>query len=274
MAKRTVFITGATSGIGYQAALALARNGDRVIIGARNPQTGTGARDAILKEVPQAEIQIAMGDLETKKGVRAQAQGVLDNHDVLDVLVLNAGLSVPRRKESEDGVERTFAVNHLSAFRMAHHMHDVLQNSADPRVIVVASQAHLSAKLDLEDVELKNRRYSGWLQYCNTKAMNLLFTMELARRWRKEDIPVNAMHPGVVATGIARKWWFGRIAFRLFGMGPEKGADTMVYLATDPIGRKVTAQYFIRREPAAPRRMVYDEELQKRLWEISDTYGV
>ena len=272
--SRWVYITGATSGIGLQAAIQLAKQGDRVIIGARNQEKGDSAREKVLKEAPEAEIHIATGDLSTKKGCREQVRHVLTTTDRIDVLVLNAGLSSPRRRKSEDGVEITFAVNHLATFRTALQLHDALKRSQAPRVLVVASHAHRSAKLEIEDVELENRRYSGWTQYCNTKLMNLLFTMELARRWRKDDITVNALHPGVVDTGIARKWLLGRLVFKIFGTPADKGADTIVYLATDPIGRKVTAQYFAQRNPLSPRRVAYNEQLQQRLWEISETYGV
>jgi retinol dehydrogenase 12 len=271
---RWVYITGATSGIGLEAAIDLARRGDQVIIGARNQEKGDHALEKVLSEVPGAQVHVATGDLALKAGVRAQVKDVLDLTDRLDVLILNAGLSQPRRKKTGDGTEVTFAVNHLSAFRAALLLEDALKKSQQPRVIVVASHAHRSAKLELDDVELDKKHFSGWTQYCNTKAMNLLFTMELARRWKPHGITVNALHPGVVDTGIARNWFFGRLVFRIFGTSPKRGSDTIVYLATDPIGRKVTAQYFAERQPLSPRQLVFDEMRQKRLWEISQSYGV
>lgn len=271
---RWVFITGATSGIGLEAAIELAKRGDHVILGARNKRRGETARQRLLKEAPQAKVHLAIGDLSTKKGVQEEARDVLEHTDRLDVLILNAGTSHPRRHTTEEGIEATFAVNHLSAFRMAHHLHGALKKSREPRVIIVASHAHRSAKLDLEDVELKNRRYSGWLQYCNTKLMNLLMMNSLARRWRDDGITVNALHPGVVDTGIARNWFFGRLAFRIFGRTAKQGAETIIYLATDPIARNVTAQYFADRQPLSPRRSAFNEDLQEELWRISETYGI
>ncbi len=270
---RWVFITGATQGIGFYGAMELAKRGERVIINGRNREKTEAARKRILQKVPEADIRLAVGDLSTAHGVRQAAQEALGHTDRIDVLILNAGLSQPKRTLSEDGVEMAFAVNHLSAQRMAKKMHEALKKSDGPRTIIVSSQAHRSAKLDLDDVELNNRRYSGWLQYCNTKLMNLLLMNELARRWRTDGITVNALHPGVVNTGIARNWWFGRLLFRVLGRSPEDGSDTMVYLAVDPIARKVTAQYFADRKPLSPRRAAFDEDLQAKLWQISESYG-
>lgn len=270
---RWVFITGATQGIGYHTASSLAKRGDRVILGARTQEKGDAARKRILEEAPDGDIRLAVGDLSTAHGVRRVAQAALGHSDRIDVLILNAGLSQPKRSLSEDGVEMTFAVNHLSTHRMAKHMHEALRKGDEPRVIIVSSHAHRSAKLDLDDVERKNRRFSGWSQYCNTKLMNLLLMNELARRWREDGITVNAVHPGVVNTGIARNWWFGRFLFRILGRTPKQGADTLIYLAIDPIGRKVTAQYFADRNPLSPRRAAFDEHLQAKLWRISESYG-
>lgn len=245
-----------------------------MILNARDAEKGEEALKRLLEEAPGARVELAVGDLSTRDGVREAARQVLAVTDRLDVLVLNAGLSHPRRRKTDEGVELTFAVNHLSAFRTALLLHEALKKSPEPRVLIISSHAHRSAKLDVEDVELKNRRYSGWTQYCNTKMMNLLFMFALARRWREDGITVNALHPGVVDTGIARNWWFGRWLFRVFGTPPRRGADTVVYLATDPIGRQVTAQYFAERKPLSPKRLAFDEGLQERFWEISEAYGV
>jgi NAD(P)-dependent dehydrogenase (short-subunit alcohol dehydrogenase family) len=270
---KITLITGATSGIGQAAAQAIAAQGGRVVIAGRN----AAKTEAVAAELRQASgnpaIDYLLADLSSLAEVRRLAAEFTTRYDRLDVLVNNAGAFFMRRQETVDGLEMTFALNHLSYFLLTTLLLDTLETSAPARVINVASAAESGAKVDWDDLQLR-RRYRGFEAYALSKRFNLYFTYELARRLAGTGVTVNAVHPGSVATGI----WanpFGRLGglakpvTKLMMRSPEQGAGTVVYLATSPEVDGVTGKYFYDRQARYSSRASQDPDDAQRAWQIS-----
>jgi retinol dehydrogenase 12 len=267
-------VTGATSGIGLATAEGLVRAGAHVIVGARSPARGEAARDRIARATGSARLEVALADLSVQSEVRRLAAEVARTHDRLDVLVNNAGMVATRRQQTADGIELTWAVNHLAPFLLTNLLTDLLVASAPSRVVTVSSGAHAGARMDLDDPQFERRRYSGMAVYGQSKLANVLFTTELARRLRGTGVTVNCLHPGVVGSefgirpgGLLSLGW--RI-IKPFTLSPERGARTSVYLATSPAVADVTGGYFFRCRQIEPSRSARDPELAQRLWELSE----
>src|SRR5579875_3271625 len=249
MAGRTCVVTGASSGIGRAACLALARLGASVVLVCRDRSRG----DAALAQVRDLAARLA--------GLPR-----------IDVLVNNAGLVLGTRQVTADGLEHTFALNHLAPFLLTSLLRPRLVASAPARVVTVASTAHRGARLDLADLQLE-RRYLPMLAYANSKLANILFTRELARRLAGTGVTANCLHPGTVRTNFGRT---GSPALRLglaiagpFLRSAESGARTLVYLAssTEVAGR--SGGYYVSCRPRTPSRAARDDDLARRLWRLS-----
>lgn len=271
MKGKVCLVTGATSGIGLVTARELAQRGARVVLTGRNANKCAAVVSEIRQSVPGADVEALVADLAVLEQVRGLAGQFRERHSRLDVLVNNAGVILPERQVTPDGLERTFAVNHLAYYLLTNLLEEPLR-AAPARVVNVASAVHGQGKLDFDDLQM-DRRYSGWRQYCNTKLMNLLFTFELDRLWRGRGVAVNALHPGWVDTGIRdRKGWQAAV-FRalkaMFALSPEQGAQTTLYLATAADVEGVSGRYFVRRREARPARAALDEAAARRLWEVS-----
>src|SRR5262245_17711398 len=199
MQGKTCLVTGATSGIGLIAARELARRGARVIIVGRNPAKCNDVLAQIQAETGNAEVQALIADLSSQEQVRQLARQFLGRYPHLNVLVNNAGGMWLRRELTVDGLEMTFAVNHLAYFLLTHLLLDAIKSSDSARIVNVASGAHRRATIDFDDL-MGERRYRGWQAYCRSKLANLLFTYELARRIEGTGLIANALHPGWVAT--------------------------------------------------------------------------
>lgn len=272
---KIMFVTGATSGIGYHIALALAERGAHVVVGARNDDRGQQALRKMRQAAPQASLEYLAGDLSSMEQVRQVAADYLERHARLDVLVNNVGGFFPRRLLSGDGYEKTFALNHLSYFLLTNLLLDCLLSSAPARVVNVASASHREARIHFDDLQLENGYGVGLKAYGQSKLANVLFTYELDRRLEGQRVTSNALHPGFVRTGLPTKhmFWplrvFAWLAF-LFGMSPEEGAQTPVKLAAGPALEGVSGKYFRagREVRSSPRS--YDEQTARRLWEISE----
>ena len=274
--KRCV-VTGGTDGIGLATARELARRGAEVIVVGRDRAKGERVVEELRATAGSAAVSLAVADLSVQRSVRALAAELLERAPRLDVLVNNAGAVFAERALTEDGIERTFALNHLGYFLLTGLLLPALRRAAsvagEARVVSVASDAHRRARLDPDDLQLA-RGYSGWLAYNNSKLANVLHSYELARRLAGTGVSANCLHPGVVRTRFGRSGsplvsLFYRLAAPLL-VSPERGARTPVYLAAAPEVAGVTGRYFERQLPVRSSPASYDEALARRLWEASE----
>jgi NAD(P)-dependent dehydrogenase (short-subunit alcohol dehydrogenase family) len=266
-------VTGATAGIGLATARALAAAGHHVIIGARTEARGEEARRAVAAATGSGRLEVAVADLSVQAEVRRLAERVAASHPRLDVLLNNAGGVNLRRGETADGIERTWAVNHLAPFLLTNLLTDLLVASAPARVVTVSSDAHVGATLDLDDPEYRRRRYSAMGAYGQSKLANVLFSNELARRLDGTGVTANSLHPGLVGSNFGTSAGFplslGWRILRPFALSPEQGARTSVYLATSAEVADVSGGYFFRSRPAQPNPAARDAALAGLLWERS-----
>ena len=272
MQGQVCVVTGATSGIGKAAAAALARQGAEIIVVGRDPGRAEATAAAIQSDgAPPPKVEIA--DLARLDQVRALAGRLNRTLDRIDVLINNAGLVLNERQVTPDGYEHVFAVNHLAPFLLTNLLWPKLTASAPARVITVSSDAHTAARLDLDDPNLEHG-WSSWRSYSNSKLANILFTRELAGRLDGTGVTANCLHPGVVRTGFGRDarplMRVGITIAKPFMLSPERGADTMVYLASSPDVAAKTGGYYVKRQLREPSAAARDDGLARRLWEISE----
>jgi retinol dehydrogenase-12 len=272
MQGKICLITGATSGIGLVTARELARQGGRVLLVGRSPDKCATTVEQIRAQTGSRQVEALLADLSSQEQIRQLAHQVQERSSHLDVLINNAGGLWLRRELTMDGLEMTFAVNHLAYFLLTHLLLDTLQASAPARIVNVASYAHSKATLDFANLQ-GERGYHGWQAYCCSKLANVLFTYELARRLMGTGVTANALHPGWVATGFGgNNGWRGRLlqwAARVKGISPEEGARTILYLATAAEVEGVTGQYFDQQKPVRSSPPSHDEAAAKRLWQVS-----
>ncbi|MEQ8675801.1 MAG: SDR family oxidoreductase [Aggregatilineales bacterium] len=256
MHGKTCMVTGATSGIGLATAEALAERGAKVIVVGRNPAKTALAVEQIKDETGNSDVSCMIADLSIQAEIHELSDDFRQNNTHLDVLINNAGVMRPQREETSEGIEMTFAVNHLAYFLLTTRLLGVLENSPSARIINVASQ--MQTRLNFDDLQNKER-YRGWEVYAQTKFANVLFTVELAKRLQGKPITVNALHPGVVHTNLYPH-----------GMSPDEGAKTSIYLATAEDVAGVTGKYFVKCRPTSPMYAI-DPYESRKLWEISET---
>ena len=269
MNGKIVVITGATSGIGQVAAEKLASMGARIVQIARNRERGEAAMKRLRDIAPNTAHSIYYGDLSRISEMKRVAAEIAAAEPRIDVLINNAGAMFGSRQLTEDGLERTFALNHVSYFVLTNGLRERLIASAPSRVVNTASDAHERAKLDFDDLQ-SARGYRGFKIYGRSKLCNILFTRELARRLAGTGVTANCLHPGFVATrfGDQSGGWFSvvvRIA-KHFALSPEQGAETLVYLASSPDVAGVTGQYFCKCAIATPSKEARDDAKARQLW--------
>ncbi len=271
MKSKTCIVTGANVGIGRETARALVGQGARVVLVCRDRAKGEAARAELA--AGGGEVDLLLCDLSSQAAVRELAARVERDYARLDVLVNNAGLIVPSRSTTVDGLETTFATNHLGYFLLTTRLLDLLRASAPARVVNVASEAHRNMRLDFDDLQ-SERSYSTWVAYGRSKLANLYFTYELAERLRGSGVTANCLHPGVVASNFGRgEPGLLRALVRLaspFMINEVKGAATSVYLASSPEVEGVTGKYFARRREKRSSAVSYDVAARRRLWEASE----
>ena len=272
MAGKTCLVTGATSGIGRVTALELAHMGATVVLAGRNPAKCAATAIDIQEETFNPAVEYLVADLSSQEQVRRLAAEFKERHQRLDVLINNAGAVNLVRRSSADGIEMTFALNHLSYFLFTNLLLDVLCASAPARVVNMASNSHQGAPLDLSDVHAPHR-YFGSRAYARSKLCNVLFTYELSRRLEGTGVTANALHPGLVATNIlTNNGFFGRFLnffLSLRGISVEAGAITPVYAASSPEMEGVSGKYLFEKQPVRSSNRSYDESLAAGLWELS-----
>jgi retinol dehydrogenase 12 len=270
---KTALVTGATSGIGFHTALGLARRGARVLTHGRSSRDCELAAQAIRSQVPGAEVVQLLADLGSLAQIRLMAEAVQALPEPLDILVNNAGLVRDHRSVTEDGIEMTFAVNHLAPFYISYLLQDQLKAATQARIVTVASQAHRSAKLDFKDLQA-SRSYSGGAAYSRSKLANILFTFELARRLQGSQVTANCVHPGAVRSGFARgeKGMVGTV-YKLFGrffLTPEQGAQASIYAASAAELTAASGKYLVKNQAIQASRTARDLDVARRLWSASE----
>lgn len=273
MTGKTVVITGASRGIGKAAALGLAKLGATVGVVARDATRGQAAVEDITAISGNRHVYLFVADLSVQAEVRRLAQEVDARLDRLDVLINNAGAINMTRTVTADGIETTFAVNHLAYFLLTTLLLPLLKASAPSRVVNVSSTAAKGAAIDFDDLQ-GERRYSGWRAYGQSKLANILFTEELARRLQGAGVTANCLHPGVIRSGFGKNdRGLTRLGWMLAGpflAGPEKGAETIVYLASSSEVEGITGKYFYRCREATAPPAAHDHLLATSLWEVSE----
>lgn len=276
MQGKRILITGATGGIGLATATALARQGAHVLLVSRDPARCAAAATRITRQTGNTQVSYLAADMSSQQSIRQLAQRFREQYASLDVLINNAGLVFLSRQESIDGIEMTFALNHLGYFLLTTLLLEPLQASAAGRVVSVSSSGHRNATINFADLEGK-QRYSGVFAYDQSKLANIEFTYELARRLAPTTVTANCLHPGLVATnfganngGIYR--WLVRPLLNVISTSPERGAATSVYLAGSSAVSGVTGTYFgnCKAIPSSP--ISYSKDDWTRLWEVSETY--
>ncbi len=274
VAGKQVLITGATSGIGLAAAVELARRGAKLAIVARSRERAAEAVRQIKAGTPAATVDLLEADLSSQASVRKLASRVLEHYPKLDVLANNAGAIYTNRELTEDGIERTWATNHLAPFLLTTLLEDRLKESAPARVITTSSDAHQRGHMPFDDLAAE-RSYGlqGFERYGQTKLANILFTLELARRLEGTGVSAYCFHPGLVDTGFNHNngllMSIGMAIVKPFSRTPEKGAETLVWLADSPHAGPSGA-YFNDLKPIKPTAAAQDAGAARRLWEVSE----
>jgi len=271
---KVIVVTGPTSGIGEVTARELARSGAHVVLVCRSASKGNALRDSLRRETRNDAVDVVLADFSSLDDVRRGAAEILERFSRLDVLVNNAGAIQMTRTLTADGLETTFAVNHLAPFLLTNLLLDRLKASAPSRIVTVASRAHFRGGIDLDDPESKHS-YQGLVAYSRSKLENVLFTYELARRLEGTRVTANCLHPGVIASGFGRNQpGLFHFAVRLaspFLWTAEKGAQTSIFLARSPDVANVTGKYFNEKgREVRSSKLSYDTALQKRLWAMSE----
>jgi retinol dehydrogenase 14 len=272
MLGRVCVVTGANRGIGRASAQALVELGANVLLVCRRQRDGEEASRAMASRGAEPP-EVVAADLSSQASIREAAARIRERHPELHVLVNNAGVFTHRRELTVDGLERQFAVNHLAYFFLTNLLLDRLKAGAPSRIVSVSSGAHAGAALDFDDLQ-GERSYDGNLAYSRSKLANILFTYELARRLQGTGVTANCLHPGVIATKLLADYMgvpmAGGALARTFGAKPEKGAETIVYLASSPEVEGVSGRYYVNKKPVASSRESYDEAAARRLWEASE----
>jgi len=272
MAGKTVLITGATSGIGRATALGLARMGAHLAITGRDRgRTEDAARE--IRAAGGGEVDVLVADLSSQSEVRRLAEEVLHSLSRIDVLINNVGGYWDTRHVTVDGLERTFALNHLAPFLLTNLLLDKLKQSAPARVVMVSSNAHAAGRIDFGDLQ-GERSYSGARAYSQSKLANILFSYELARRLPTTSVTANALHPGLVNTSFGAEDPAGVQKLlvpllRPFMKSPARGAATSIHLASAADLERVTGRYFANSKPTRSSKPSYDEAAAARLWQVS-----
>jgi NAD(P)-dependent dehydrogenase (short-subunit alcohol dehydrogenase family) len=272
MGGKVALVTGGTSGIGKATAMALSAMGADVVVVGRDRERGEGAA-AEIRARTGGKVDLALADLSSQAEVRALADEFKKRYDRLDVLVNNAGLVQSTRTETVDGLETTFATNHLAPFLLTNLLLDLLEKSAPSRVVTVSSEAERWGNIDFDDLQSK-KKYRGFPVYGMTKLANIMFTYELAERLEGTGVAATCMHPGAVNTRFGTNNTGPMTilfrAFKPFMRTPEQGADTVIWLASSPDVEGLSGRYYANRKPLKPKKIANDPEARRRLWEESE----
>ena len=272
MSGRVSLITGGNSGLGKATALGLAKLGSSVVIVSRDKDRGEAALIEIRGKSGNRNVDMMVGDMSSLDSVRELAHDFKGRYRKLHVLINNAGVILPRRVVTVDGLEATFATNHLGHFLLTNLLLDVLKANAPSRIINITSSAHYGTEVNFDDLQ-GEKKYSMYAAYSQSKLANVLFTYELARRLEGTGVTVNCLDPGVVRTGFGKdQGGLLNIGIRIispFMMSPDKAAKAEIYLATSSELEGVSGKYFSKGKSAKSSKESYDENAAERLWKMS-----
>ncbi|EIT85868.1 short-chain dehydrogenase/reductase SDR [Fictibacillus macauensis ZFHKF-1] len=270
MHGKTVLITGANAGMGLASTIKLAAEGAKVIMLCRNLERGNEARKEAQQQSGSTAIELMQCDLGDIASIKNFAQEFLKKYDTLDILLNNAGVVTIRRQETKDGFERVLGVNHLGHFLLTNLLLPSLQAAEQGRIVTVASGAYKAGRIHFDDLFLK-QSFNPAKAYAQSKLANILFTKELARQLSNTKVTANCVHPGAVATqiGVNRDTGFGKRIVALlkpFFLTPEKGAETALYVATEPSLHNVSGQYFYKKQQQLLPAKATNDYDALRLW--------
>jgi retinol dehydrogenase 14 len=260
---KIILITGSSDGIGKQTALDLAEMGATVIVHGRDPEKTKNVAAEIQESSGNSRVDFFVADFSSLREVKNVAVQLHARYDRINVLINNAGVYMNQKELSRDGFEMTFAVNHLAHFLLTHLLTDLIETSANGRILNVASMAHAHA-MDFENLQ-GEKFYDGYTAYSYSKLCNILFTYRLAQMLLNKAVTVNCLHPGVIKTKLLRAGW---------GMGGgslESGSKTSVYLASSPVVEQVTGKYYANSRPANSASISHDLMVQNKLWQLSES---
>ena len=274
-AGKRVVLTGATNGIGLAAAVELGRRGADLTLVARNPSRAAEAVRRISAVSKGSIPDVMLADLASQSSIRQLAAELLARYPRIQVLVNNAGAIYAQRQMTADGVELTWAVNHLAPFLLTNLVLDRMKTSRPARIVTTSSGAHEGARIPFDDLNAQRSwGGAGFTRYGETKLANILFTAELARRLEGTGVTANAFHPGFVATGFNRNngvlMRLGMAISRPFARSPQKGAETLVWLVDSEEASDLNGAYVFDRRPVAPSSAAQDVEAARRLWQVSE----
>src|ERR671921_1507710 len=273
MGEKICLITGATSGIGKATAMGLANMGARVVMVGRDRGRGEPALAEIKEKTTNPSVDLMLADLSSQEEIRRLAVEFNETHPRLDVLINDAGLFRSERITTADGLETTFAVNHLAYFLLTNLLLDVLKTSAPSRIVNVSSGDHTNGTIDFDDLQ-GEKGYKGPKAYSQSKLATVLFTYELARRLEGTGVTANCLHPGAgirtnLGSGVSGVFGFMVRALTPLMKSPEKGAETSIYLASSQEVQALSGRYFVKKAGARSSDVSYDERIARRLWEVS-----
>lgn len=268
---KVCIVTGSTSGIGLATAKELSKMGATIVLVARNVARGKAALAEVIEYSRNENTDLLMCDFSLESSIIAFTDTFKRRYNRLDVLVNNAGMMSNKRRETESGIELTFAVNHLGYFITTNLLSDMLIDTPASRIVVVASDLHLRGKIDLNNLMHKHD-YHGFTAYSDTKLANLLFTYKMADVLKGSDTTINALHPGVIKTKFSIEDRNSNITFPMGLMSPEEGAKAQIYLSTSSKVQGISGKYFNKMRIERSSAMSYDSELADLLWQKSLDY--
>ena len=274
MQHKNIIITGATDGIGLAAAKSIAKKGYHVSLVGRNPNKGKKALETIIAHSGNENLDFFECDLSLVVNVKDLADIIKQKHSKIDVLLNNAGGANKTKQITSEGLEKTFATNQMNYFVLSTELLDILSESNDARIVNVASNAHIGAEIDYENIN-SEKNFSAWTSYCVSKLMNIMFTYQLASM--QDKVSVNVLHPGFVDTNIAGNEgnlikYIVKFGAKMFARTVDNGADSSIYLSTSDEIKGVSGKYFFKCREIKSSRASYNQEDWKKVWDLCEDY--